>query len=123
MVRATCTQKFRDKHNVIKGYRLVDTEGKIKDVKSEALKQAIKDKKIEVVNLTLTSDDRLMYKEIVEEEMSPMEKIVLKFRLSGAEQISTYCGHTVYMAIDSNRNAALIIPDDVAEINRYNMYG
>ena len=60
MIQAKCIQKFRDKNNQIYGYRLQDINGQTQDVKSENLKQAIANKQIHVVNLTLTSDGRLV---------------------------------------------------------------
>ena len=60
MVQATCIQKFRDKHNQIYGYRLRDNSGLTRDVKPEALKNAIKAGQIYITNLTLTSDNRLV---------------------------------------------------------------
>ena len=60
MIQAKCIEKFRDKQGRIYGYRLVDLNGQTQDVTPENLKQAIKNKKINVVNLTLTSDGRLM---------------------------------------------------------------
>lgn len=60
MIQAKCIQKFRDKHNQIYGYRLQDINGQIQDVKPENLKLAIKNNQIHVVNLTLTSDNRLV---------------------------------------------------------------
>jgi hypothetical protein len=60
VIQAKCIQKFRDKQNRIYGYRLVDLNGHTQDVKPENLKAAIKNGEINVVNLTLTSDGRLM---------------------------------------------------------------
>ena len=60
MIQAKCIEKFRDKHNQIYGYRLQDTQGNLKDVTSDQLKQAIKNKQINIINLTLTSDNRLI---------------------------------------------------------------
>lgn len=62
MIQAKCIQKFRDKQNKIYGYKLVDINGQTQDVKSDNLKQAIRNKQIQVVNLTLTSDGRLVDK-------------------------------------------------------------
>lgn len=42
------------------GYRLVDLNGQKQNVKPEILKEAIKNGQISVVNLTLTSDNRLV---------------------------------------------------------------
>lgn len=49
--------------NVI-GYTLEDEQGNLLDVEKEHLRQAIKQRKIEVINITLTSDNRLMFKEL-----------------------------------------------------------
>lgn len=60
MIKAKCIQKFRDDRGTLRGYRLQYENGQMHDVTSDALKQAIKNKQIEVVNLTLTSDNRLI---------------------------------------------------------------
>lgn len=62
MIQAKCVQKLRTSNNKIYGYRLVDINGKTQDVRPEYLKDAIKQGKITVVNLTLTSDGRLVDK-------------------------------------------------------------
>ena len=63
MIQVKCIQKFRDKNNNIYGYRLQDANGQLKDIKSHELKQAIASGSIQVVNLILTSDGRLISKE------------------------------------------------------------
>lgn len=60
MIQAKCIQKFRDKNGKIYGYRLIDINETIQDVTSENLKRAIDKKEINVVNLTLTADGRLV---------------------------------------------------------------
>lgn len=60
MIQAKCIEKYRDKSNKIIGYKLVDLNNKTQDFSADALKKAIANKKIHVVNLTLTSDGRLM---------------------------------------------------------------
>lgn len=60
MISVKCIQKFRDKNNHIYGYRLQDINGKTQDVKPENLKQAIRCNQIHVINLVLTSDNRLV---------------------------------------------------------------
>ena len=60
MIQAKCIEKFRDKNNKIVGYRLIDLNSKTQDFTPETLKNAINNKKIHVVNLTLTSDGRLI---------------------------------------------------------------
>ena len=60
MIQAKCIQKFRDDKGKIYGYRLIDLNGQTQDVQSDNLKLAIKNKKVHVVNLKLTSDNRLV---------------------------------------------------------------
>jgi hypothetical protein len=59
-IQTKCIQKFRDKSKKIYGYRLVDLNGQTQDVKSEDLKLAIRKGEVNVVNLTLTANDRLV---------------------------------------------------------------
>ena len=60
MIQAKCIQKLRDNKGKIYGYRLIDINGKTQDVEPENLKKAIRNKQIHIVNLTLTSDNRLV---------------------------------------------------------------
>lgn len=62
MIQARCIQKFRDKNDRIYSYRLQDTQGKTVDLAPEQVKYAIQHKQMNVVNLTLTSDNRLVDK-------------------------------------------------------------
>ena len=60
MIKAKCVKKFRNSRNIITDYRLQDAQGNIGDFTSQQLKIAIKNKQITVVNLKLTSDERLI---------------------------------------------------------------
>lgn len=60
MIQVKCIEKFRDNHGKIYGYRLIDLNNKTQDVRPENLKEAIKNNKIHVINLKLTSDGRLV---------------------------------------------------------------
>ncbi len=60
MIQLKCIQKFRDDSGKIYGYRLVDFNGQTQDVTPENLKNAILNGQVNVVNLTLTSDGRLV---------------------------------------------------------------
>jgi hypothetical protein len=73
-IQAKCIEKFRDKNNIIVGYRLVDVSGKTIDVKPDILKSYIKTGKITVVNLTLTSDNRLLSCEPKQSELQKLQK-------------------------------------------------
>lgn len=60
MIQAKCIEKFRDSTGKIYGYRLQDINGQVQDVRPENLKTAIRNKQIHIVNLTLTTDNRLV---------------------------------------------------------------
>lgn len=63
MIYTKCTTRFKDsKGNYV--YRVADFEGNLQNFRAKELRQAIKDGKIVVVNLSLTSDDRLVEKKI-----------------------------------------------------------
>ena len=62
MIQLKCIRKFKDKSGRIHGYRLVDINGVVQDITPNNLKDVIKSGKVTVVNLTLTSDNRLIDK-------------------------------------------------------------
>lgn len=62
MIQATCILKFRNKNKRIYGYRLQDLNQQTQDVTPEDLKRAIASGQINVVNLALTKDGRLIDK-------------------------------------------------------------
>ena len=59
-LKLKCLHKYRDKNSNIIGYGLIDIQGKTYKVSSNDLKQAIKQGRVQVVNLTLTADNRLI---------------------------------------------------------------
>lgn len=60
MIQAKCIEKFRNKQGKIYGYRLIDLNGQTQDVESNNLKRAIRDGKINIINLRLTTNNRLV---------------------------------------------------------------
>ena len=121
MIQAKCIQKFRDKHNNIYGYHLQDQQGNIKDVTPDQLKTAIQNQQITIINLTLTSDNRLVdttptqQPQISEEQIKSM---IVKARILGIlEEIPTACGHKCYLISQSGIQHIIYIPDDVTELN------
>lgn len=62
MLQLTCIKKLRDKNGFIRGYRLKDMSGEVRDIRPDALKNAIALQECIVDNLTLTSDWRLVDK-------------------------------------------------------------
>ena len=59
-LKLKCLHKYRDKNSNIIGYGLIDIQGKPYKISSNDLKQAIKQGRVQVVNLTLTADNRLV---------------------------------------------------------------
>lgn len=59
MVKALALSELVSNGKVI-GYKLKDDQGNIMDVKSEAIKSAIKQNKINIINLTISTDDKLV---------------------------------------------------------------
>lgn len=64
MIQAKCIDKIRNKYGVIEKYTLQDKTGDTITVTSKQLKDAINAGKIEIVNLQLTANGRLMDKNI-----------------------------------------------------------
>ena len=60
MIQVKCIKKFRDDNNRIYGYRVVDLNGFTQDVEAERLKQAIIKGDVDVINMKLTSNGRLI---------------------------------------------------------------
>lgn len=64
MIQAKCINKIKNKYGVIEQYTLQDKTGETITVTSKQLKDAILAGKIEIVNLQLTKNNRLMDKNI-----------------------------------------------------------
>lgn len=67
--------KIRDKHNKIVGYTIMDKGSKTINIKADELKQLIKEGKVEVINLTLTSDNRLVDKAAPSKSKQEVKKV------------------------------------------------
>ena len=123
MVQAKCTEKIRDKNNHIIGYRLIDKNKNAIVVKSNRLKEVIRSGQLDIINLTLTSDNRLVDKKpdtVSKPTTTPSkpsaEAVLAKARATGFNitTFDTDCGHKCYMASSQDNTRHLfIIPDDV----------
>lgn len=60
MITCKCITKLRDNKNRIYGYTLQDINGQKQNVKADNLKEAIRNNSVHVINLKLTSDNRLI---------------------------------------------------------------
>lgn len=74
-IQAKYLTKIRDKHNNIVGYTIMDKGGKTINIKADKLKQLIKEGKVEVINLTLTSDNRLVDKAVPSKSKQKVKKV------------------------------------------------
>lgn len=106
MIQTKCIQKFRDKNNHIYGYRLQDINGKTQDVEPNNLKQAITNKQIHVVNLTLTSDGRLVdtnEKQLKSKELgeAPQRQHISRFEAK-CRDIITYISKEAHIEFNKN---------------------
>ena len=59
-IQCKCTARVRNNSNVITHYHLIDDSGNKVIVTSEYLKGALKHKSVDVINLKLTSDGRIV---------------------------------------------------------------
>lgn len=59
-VQCKCTARVRNNSNVITHYHLIDDSGNKVIVTSEYLKGALRNKSVDVSNLKLTSDGRIV---------------------------------------------------------------
>lgn len=64
MIQVRCIEKIRDKNNHIMGYKIQNLTGETRVVDKDKLKEAVRNKKLDIVNMTLTSDNRLIDKKI-----------------------------------------------------------
>ena len=129
MIQATCIQKFK-KNNKIYGYQLQDSQGNTKDVYADQLKQAIRNNQITIINLTLTSDNRLIDTTVqqiqpkvpqpqISDEEQKIKNYILKAKTLGfqVKEIPTYCGHHCILISKSETQHIIYIPDDVTHLN------
>ena len=116
MNKVKCIYKFRDNNGNIKGYKLQSDDGALYDVWANKLKEAIRDGRVCVENLTLTADNRLVDRNVESptDSISKINKIRKKAELIGSViRLPIYCNHVVeYISMGSDK-AILYIPDDV----------
>ena len=70
-----CTDVIRDKNNRVMGYILTDTKNQNRYIAKNELKSLIKAGKVQISNLTLTGDGRLIKKKLSDKGKSLREKI------------------------------------------------
>lgn len=120
MIQAYCTNKIRGKQGKIIGYKIQDKNGNTLDVKSEYLKQAIRNKQINVLNLKLTSDNKLIDRAYKPQkpQKNNLKDIIAKIRTLGTP-VTSPCGHTYYI-IKKTDTTIVGIPSDVKKLKSFN---
>ena len=106
MIKAKCVQKIRDNRGRIKGYVLQDLNGVKLKFESGYLKSLIANNKIDVVNLTLSSDGKLVNKSIITRVTAPFATKEIKAFYTSCQLKSL-----------SKTNHIIYIPDDVRAPN------
>lgn len=114
--------------NHIIGYKIIDENKKTVAVKSDVLKRAIRSGQVEVINLTLTSDNRLIDKKSKHTTTHSKQNINIENLLNRVKSIGytlntfeTACSHKCYIASSlDNTKHVFIIPDDVEYIYETN---
>lgn len=101
MIQVKCIEKLRGRRNNIYGYRIVDSSGQIRDIGAERLKEYIMEGKINVVNLKLTSNNRLVdcnEKQLIntdilgkDPKITKVEKTETKKNACDAESYKEFC--------------------------------
>lgn len=130
-MKVKCIEKIRDKTGVIVGYTMQSIDGSIKDFDALYVKDKIIKGEWDVVNLTLTSNNKLVDSKRgdklndstpAKQDVSKSSDIMTILRNekaagSGITVVNTCCKHKCYAINKGNENTLLLIPDDVSEIN------
>lgn len=117
-IKATCIKKHKDKHGRIIGYTLMDSNNQTVNFYSDALKEHIKTGRIQVDNLKLTIDNKLITIE-KQEENTVQDKILNRAIVLGLkiEEIDTIDKKKCYLITKSINDYMLYIPPEVTIIS------
>lgn len=109
MIKAVCVEKYKDKNGNIIGYKLQDNNGRQLRFDAGQVKQAIFLNQLEVINLKLTSDGRLISTNILENN-----DIIKICNYLSRLMITEVIKNTKLVLIDSNLNEdTKIFHDDI----------
>ena len=87
MIQAKCIQKIRDNSGKICGYTLIDLHGKIMHISSAELKMMLTKNDIQVLNLKLTKDNRIIS---IESESKDIENKINEYEDKHNKKINDY---------------------------------
>ena len=123
-VKCVCIRRKRNDKGVIEEYMLKDRHGKVVVLKAKEVKAGITAGKLDVLNLTLTKDNRIIEKQIkkpMQREKTEIEKIINNAILKGGNVYQVYdseiCDKSIRIA-DVGGNVAVWIPDNVTYVHK-----
>ena len=127
MIEVICTDKIRNKNNIITHYKIKDENDNETTMNAKQLKRMISDNRINIVNLTLTSNNRLVDKKYKSKQQEPkeqtyLEKLLIKLKVLGysIKEIEVIGNKCIYLASKNDNNHILYIPDGVNDLRSKN---
>ena len=125
LIQAICIDKIKDKNKVI-GYNLKYDNGTVEYIDKKELKFKILSKKINVRNLTLTTNNRLISKQLDRKYYTDDEiyNMVRKSKMLGLPitELPQTCGSSCYVISKSEKEHVLLIPSTVTKIRSRDGY-
>ena len=122
-ITVECLRINRDGTGKIKTYTLKDANGAIREFTGQQIKTYIKSDAMHVINLKLTSDNRLIEADNTPEtkpvyNKDEIECLLAKARITGTlRELSTRCKKPCYFIHLSDKKAILYIPDNITRPN------
>lgn len=126
MIKAKYLEKYKDNNGKIIAYLLEDTDGNRIKLNADYVKHQILKGTLDVINLTLTSDNRLIDKKVVNTAINDRttkdKEMILKIMqkaklLNKLKEIQAYSGDKVYLVSQSDTMHFVYIPDNVTILN------
>lgn len=119
MTKLTYISKIRNRAGKIKAYQLIDNKGRIGSLNAGSLKEAIKIGEIDVDNLKLTSDGRLIdtYRNNSKSSSNELKNIIGRAKILCWEVKRLESSGGQVILIQNKHKYILYIPDDVEELN------
>ena len=85
MLKVRVIKKFHDEKGILLGYTIMDEQGNTRNVYKDQLKRAVASGQVDAVNMTLTSDGRLIGKASIK----PAKKVNTP-KLTGCKVVEIY---------------------------------
>lgn len=128
MIKAICIEKIRNKNNVITSYVLKDTDGKTVNMPPDKVKLMMQTNQLDVINLKLTSDNRLISVEAPKQKEkktdttetvkdTSRDKVIAKAKMLGLSIVilRTPNNEKCYLMTQNEKSHILYFPDTITE--------